>query len=264
MTMTTAETKVAGLEPALRYEGVGHTFHKRGTSFLALKDVELSINPGEFVSLVGPSGCGKSTLLRISAGLLRASQGRAWCQGDPIHEPRRDVGLMLQTPTLFPWRTVDRNITLPLEIAGVPKASYQDRLGEVLELVGLTEFRNRLPHELSGGMQQRVALCRLLIGRYDVMLLDEPFGALDEFTREHLNVELARISEHDRKTTLFVTHNIEESVFLSDRIVVMTNNPGRVVTCIDIDLPRPRTPAIRLDPEFTGKVNEIRTLFGLS
>jgi NitT/TauT family transport system ATP-binding protein len=264
MTTHTDEKNAAALKPALHYDDVGHTFYTRGSAFTALQDVNLSINPGEFVSLVGPSGCGKSTLLRITAGLLQPSQGQAWCQDALVSSPRSDVGLMLQTPTLFPWRTVHRNISLPLEVAGAAKKSYQGRVEEALELVGLTEFRDRLPHELSGGMQQRVALCRLLVGHYDVMLLDEPFGALDEFTREHLNLELAAISEKQSKTTVFVTHNIEEAVFLSGRVVVMTNKPGRVVTCIDVDLPRPRTKATRTHPEFTRTVNEIRALFGLS
>jgi NitT/TauT family transport system ATP-binding protein len=250
--------------PTLRFEGVGHTFNTRGTRFTAIQDVDLEVKQGEFVSLVGPSGCGKSTLLRITAGLLKNNAGTASCQGDPITVPRRDVGLMLQTPTLFPWRTVERNIALPLEVTGVPKAEHRTRIDEALELVGLTEFRDRLPRELSGGMQQRVALCRLLVGRHEVMLLDEPFGALDEFTREHLNLELARISEREGKTIVFVTHNIEEAVFLSDRVVVMTNKPGRVVTCMDVDLPRPRVKETRLEPAFTETVNHIRTLFGLS
>jgi NitT/TauT family transport system ATP-binding protein len=257
------EEQTTHASPILRYEGIGHNFTKRDSIFTALEGVNLDIREGDFVSLVGPSGCGKSTLLRITAGLLQASEGKAWCRDAPIVEPRREVGLMLQTPTLFPWRTVERNISLPLQVMGVPKQNWRHRIDQALELVGLTDFRDRYPHELSGGMQQRVALCRLLVADHQVMLMDEPFGALDEFTREHLNMELARISEHENKTTIFVTHNIEEAVFLSDRVVVMTTKPGRVVECIDVPLPRPRALASRNDRGFIDTVTEIRAIFGL-
>ncbi|HKQ01685.1 MAG TPA: ABC transporter ATP-binding protein [Actinomycetes bacterium] len=239
---------------------------RRGTEAIeALRDVSVDVRPGELVSLVGPSGCGKSTLLKMVAGLLEPSSGRIAVDGVAVKSPRRSVGMMFQTPELFPWRTVLKNVLLPIEIFGHDKDFHRKRALELLELVGLQEFQSALPRELSGGMQQRVALCRVLVSDPSVVLMDEPFGALDEFSRERLNVELLRIWDATRKTILFVTHNINEAVFLADRVVVMAARPGRVLSVIDVPLGRaqPRTQQAMRDPAFTDTVFEVRGLLGL-
>ena len=251
----------------IEVQGVSKTFTPRRSieAIEALRDVSVDIRPGEFVSLVGPSGCGKSTLLKMVAGLLAPSSGRITVDGIPVDNPRRSVGMMFQTPELFPWRTVLKNVLLPIEIFGHDKAFHHQRALELLELVGLKEFQSALPRELSGGMQQRVALCRVLVSDPSVVLMDEPFGALDEFSRERLNVELLRIWDATRKTILFVTHNINEAVFLSDRVVVMGVRPGRVLSVVDVPLGRaqPRTQQAMRDPAFTDTVFEVRGLLGL-
>jgi len=257
-----------GGEPGrIEITGVSKTFTpRRGTEAVeALRDVGVDVSPGEFVSLVGPSGCGKSTLLKMVAGLLAPSAGRIAVDGLPVTSPRRSVGMMFQTPELFPWRTVMKNVLLPIEIAGHDKGFHRKRAVELLELVGLQESQSALPRELSGGMQQRVALCRVLVTDPSVVLMDEPFGALDEFSRERLNVELLRIWDATRKTIIFVTHNINEAVFLSDRVVVMGARPGRVLSVIDVPLGRdePRTQQTMRDPSFTETVFEVRGLLGL-
>jgi NitT/TauT family transport system ATP-binding protein len=239
---------------------------RRGTEPIeALREVTVDVRPGEFVSLVGPSGCGKSTLLKLVAGLLEPTSGRIAVDGVEVRRPRRSVGMMFQTPELFPWRTVLKNVLLPIEIFGHDKAYHRKRALELLELVGLEEFQSALPRELSGGMQQRVALCRVLVSDPSVVLMDEPFGALDEFSRERLNVELLRIWDATRKTIIFVTHNINEAVFLSDRVVVMGAKPGRVLSVVDVPLGReqPQTQQAMRDPAFTDCVFEVRGQFGL-
>lgn len=248
---------------SVAYHDVNKVFGVGRDEFVALEHVSFSLSAGEFVSLVGPSGCGKSTLLKITAGLMRPTSGSVLVGGKAIDGPRTDIGLMLQTSTLFPWRNVVQNISLPLDIRRNRSKDRDERIGQVLELVGLTGFENHYPRELSGGMQQRVALCRLLISDPDLMLLDEPFGALDEFTREYLNAELARISEHELKSTLFVTHNVPEAVFLSDVVVVMGAKPGRVLEVVSVDLPRPRVPRLRDTPEFNQICVRIRSILGL-
>lgn len=246
----------------VKIDRVSKAFGNRASGLIALQEVDLSIRETEFISLVGPSGCGKSTLLKIVAGLLSATRGEVSLGGEVISGPRQDIGLMFQTATLFPWRTVTRNIMLPFDIAKT-KIDREARVQEVLELVGLEEFRDHYPRQLSGGMQQRVALCRLLVSNPSLMLLDEPFGSLDEFTRERLNVELARITEKERKTTIFVTHNISEAVFLSDRVAVMGTNPGRILDVIDIDLPRPRRADVIGSHEYADRVRDVREILGL-
>lgn len=246
----------------LDFNHVTQVFDKRGDKLVALLEVSLKARRGEFISLVGPSGCGKSTMLKIIAGLLAPTAGTVHLGGRRITEPRPEIGFMFQTSTLFPWRNVTRNITLPLEIAK-EDGDWEQRVAEVIDLVQLNGFENHYPRELSGGMQQRVALSRLLISDPELMLLDEPFGSLDEFTREHLNAELARIVEHAGKTTIFVTHNIPEAVFLSDRVAVMGTAPGRILEMLDVDLPRPRVPASRLHPEYAKTVYRIREILGL-
>ncbi len=258
-----AEVPRDGGTPLVAIEGVSKAFGARETGLVALQDVNLSITDGEFISLVGPSGCGKSTLLKIVSGLLPASRGQVTLGGERIVSPRRDIGMMFQTATLFPWRTVKRNIMLPFDIARDKRTDREARVAEVIQLTGLDGFENNYPRELSGGMQQRVALCRLLVSNPRLMLLDEPFGALDEFTRERLNVELARISELERKTTIFVTHNITEAVFLSDRVVVMGTRPGRVLDIVDIELPRPRRAGVIATHEYSDRVGDVRRALGL-
>ena len=258
-----SRSRIAGRSPTLAVSRITQVFEKDGEPLVALNDVALNVRPGEFLTLVGPSGCGKSTLLKIIAGLLNPTAGSVHLGGSPVTEPREEIGLMFQTSTLFAWRNVIRNIALPLEITGTMEPDGEKRIADVIELVRLQGFETHYPRELSGGMQQRVALCRLLVSEPDLMLLDEPFGSLDEFTREHLNTELARIAEHEHKTTVFVTHNIREAVFLSDRGAVMGTKPGRILDLVEVDLPRPRLPSCRRLAEYTETVNYIREVLGL-
>src|SRR5919199_413079 len=228
----------------------------QGEPLVALQDVALEVREGEFLSFVGPSGCGKSTLLNIVGGLLDRTAGEVRFRGEEQSGPRREVGMMFQTPVLFAWRTVLDNVLLPVEIFGWDKAKYRQRAFEILDLVGLKGFERSYPRQLSGGMQQRVSLSRVLVY--------EPFGALDEFTRETMNLELLRIWSGSGKTVLFVTHNINEAVFLSDRVVVMTPRPGRIERVVEIGLPRPRQREHLKLPYFSEKVFEIRELLGVA
>ena len=230
---------------------------------VALTDVSFAIEEGEFVSLVGPSGCGKSTLLSILGGLEKRTDGTLVLAGQHLAEPRRDIGMMFQTSVLFPWRTIRQNVRLPGEILGLDKKQQAERADELLDMVGLNGFGERYPSELSGGMRQRVALARLLAHDPRVLLMDEPFGALDEFTRETMNLELLRIWEKTKKTVVFVTHNIGEAVFLSDRIFVMTPRPGRLEGIVEVDLPRPRETAVMREPRYAELVFEIRRMLGV-
>jgi len=230
---------------------------------VALTDVSFTIEEGEFVSLVGPSGCGKSTLLSILGGLEERTEGSLEMADEDLVRPRTDIGMMFQTSVLFPWRTVRQNVRLPGIILRLDPKEQARRCDELIEMVGLDGFGDRYPNELSGGMRQRVALARLLAHGPRVLLMDEPFGALDEFTREAMNVELLRIWERTGKTVVFVTHNIGESVFLSDRVFVMTPRPGRLAGIVEIDLPRPRTPEIMRDPRYAEIVFEIRRMLGV-
>lgn len=208
---------------------------------VALEDVSLRVAPKEFVSIVGPSGCGKSTLLRLVAGLLPKSSGHVAVHGDEVHEPRRDVALMFQKPTLLPWKTALENVVLPRRLQRDSQAEAEPEAQRLLDLLGLSGFEHSYPAHLSGGMQQRVALARLLMVGADVLLLDEPFAAVDELTRERLNFELLKIHQQVEATVIFVTHNIAEATFLSDRVVVMTPRPGRHAETLTVNLPRPRT-----------------------
>ncbi|WBU42661.1 MULTISPECIES: ABC transporter ATP-binding protein [Marinobacter] len=230
---------------------------------VALDDVSFSIKEGEFISLVGPSGCGKSTLLSILGGLEDRSQGDLIVAGECLSSPRPDIGMMFQTAVLFPWRTVRENVALPGIVLGLNKAEQAQRCEELLDMVGLNGFGERYPKELSGGMRQRVALARLLAHDPRILLMDEPFGALDEFTRETMNLELLRIWEKTSKTVVFVTHNIGESVFLSDRVIVMTPRPGRLEGIVEIDLPRPRTAEVMREKRYSDLVFEIRGMLGV-
>lgn len=213
---------------------------RTGEKVLALSDVSLTVNKGEFVSLVGPSGCGKTTLLKIIAGLINHTDGQVNISGKPVKASQGNTGMVFQAPTMLPWRTILENVMLPVEVKRLDKVSYRRRAMELLDLVGLTGFESKYPSELSGGMQQRAGICRALIHDPDVLLMDEPFGALDAMTREYMNVELLKIWKESGKTIVFVTHSIPEAVFLSDRIVVMSPRPGKIEEVIEDNLPRPR------------------------
>lgn len=230
----------------------------------ATRSLELEIAPGEFIAVVGQSGCGKSTLLRVLAGLNDTYSGRASLDGEPITKPRRDVGVMFQTPVLLPWRTALQNVILPQQIAGARKRDIEREAMEMLEMTGLAGFADKHPWELSGGMQQRVALSRALLGRPRLLLMDEPFGALDEFTRERLNVELLRIWGDLSPTVVLVTHNIDEAVLLADRVVMMTGHPGEIAGIEEIQVPRPRGLGDVGSPQFARHVTSIRSTLGVS
>ena len=221
--------------PAIAVNAVSKVFP---SGLEALRTVTIDIQPGEFVSFVGPSGCGKSTLLKLIGGLLAPSGGDIAVGGRKVSGPRRDVGVMFQTSVLFPWRTVLENVLLPIEVFGLERSAALDKARDILGMVGLGGRESAYPRELSGGMQQRAALSRVLITDPRIILMDEPFGALDEFTRERMNVELLRIWSERGQTIIFVTHSINEAVFLSDRIVVMDTTPGRVVAVVEVPLDR--------------------------
>ena len=231
-----------------------------GDEVVAVRDVSLAVERDEFVALVGPSGCGKSTLLRLIAGLLRPTAGEVRIDGAPVGEPRRDTGIVFQNPTLLPWASVTDNVLFPLKLMRQVRGDSIATVHELLKLVGLAGFEHRYPRELSGGMQQRAAICRALIHDPDILLMDEPFGALDALTREEMSLELLRIWTLKPKTILFVTHSIPEAVLLADRVLVMSPRPGRVVEEIDVPLPRPRTFALEGRAEFQECAQQIRRL----
>jgi NitT/TauT family transport system ATP-binding protein len=247
-------------QPALRIEGLSKTYKTRRGPVEAVRHASFEASAGEFISLVGPSGCGKSTVLKIIAGLEPYKHGIVEVGGRPAESGRHDVGIMLQSAVLFPWRTVLDNVMLPIEIFGGDKKAARVRACELLDLMGLAGFHDKYPWECSGGMQQRASLARLLVFDPDALLMDEPFGALDEFTRERMNFEVAGLHERLRKLVVFVTHNIHESVLLSDKVVVMKPRPGEVVEVVPIDLPRPRSAETLKDPRMTDLVNYIREL----
>jgi NitT/TauT family transport system ATP-binding protein len=230
------------------------------TGVTALQDIDLEIEPGEFVSLIGPSGCGKSTLLRIIGDLVPPTSGTLQVNGKTAHQARidHDYGIVFQDPVLYDWRTVQRNVALPLELLGWDRVKRRERVREMLELVELTGFESSRPWQLSGGMQQRVSIARALSFDPALLLMDEPFGALDEMTRERLNMELLRIWEKSGSTIVFVTHSIPEAVFLSTRVVVMSARPGRIADTIEVDLTQPRTAATREDARFFELVTVVR------
>jgi NitT/TauT family transport system ATP-binding protein len=225
----------------IRIAGVSRTFTGRSGRVEALRNIDLTVAEGEFLAVLGRSGCGKSTLLRMIAGLLPVTGGEITVAGNRITKPRQDIAMLFQKPALLPWRTVLDNVLLPTEIFGWSRAKYRDRARQLLDMAGLAGFEKRLPHELSGGMQQRVSLCRSLIGQPRVMLMDEPFSALDALTREELSGELQRVHMETRATIVFVTHSIDEAVLLADRVVVLSPRPGRIRKVVDVDIPRPRS-----------------------
>ena len=239
------------------------TYDTRDGTVDAVRGATFEVKDGEFVSLVGPSGCGKSTILQICAGLVSPTQGQVEVGGLPARPGRREVGIMFQAPVLLPWRSVCDNVLLPTEVFRMDKVPAKERALELLDLVGLQGFEEKHPWELSGGMQQRASLARVLVADPDILLMDEPFSALDEFTRERLNLELAKIHESLGRTVLYVTHNIEEAVFLSDRVVVMKPHPGEILEIVDTGLPRPRKLEVLQEPRTIELVIDIRQmLFG--
>jgi NitT/TauT family transport system ATP-binding protein len=242
--------------------GLSKTFDLEDSSVIALQDVNLDVRPGEFVSFVGRSGCGKSTLLNMVAGLLAPTSGDVRVNGTIVTEPPEVAGFMFQAPVLLPWRTIEENVFLPAQIHKKDTPDLRDKARRVLRTVGLGDFLTAYPKQLSGGMQQRAALARVLTYEPKLLLMDEPFGALDEFTREAMNLELMRLAAEAGITVLFVTHNISEAVFMSDRVVVMTPRPGKVAGIIDVPLARPRQIEAMQDPSFTDLVFEIRSILG--
>jgi NitT/TauT family transport system ATP-binding protein len=253
-----SETAVG--QAVVRLEGVTKTFPRGNVT--ALQDIDLDLAPREFVSLIGPSGCGKSTLLRVIGDLTAPTSGSVRVNGKTARQARNDgdYGIVFQEAVLFDWRTVAKNISLPLEMLGWSRQRRRERVAQLLDLVELTAFADHHPWQLSGGMQQRVAIARALSFEPALLLMDEPFGALDEMTRERLNLELLSIWEQTGNTVVFVTHSISEAVFLSNRVVVMSPRPGRIAGSVDVDLPYPRTTETRDAPRFFELVTQVREL----
>ncbi|WP_081756705.1 ABC transporter ATP-binding protein [Gorillibacterium massiliense] len=249
--------------PEIELNDVTMKYRTAASDVLAVDHVSLNIGKGEFVSLLGPSGCGKTTLLRLMADLLAPSDGTLKIAGRSAKEARlaRKYGIVFQSPVLYDWRKVKHNITLPLEMMGVSKAARMQKAEVLLDLVGLSGFGDKYPWQLSGGMQQRVAIARALSIEPEILLMDEPFSALDEFSREYLNEELLRIWSNVKSTVVFVTHSIPEAVFLSDRIFVLSPHPGRLSAVVDIPLPRPRTKELRNHPDYFKLIADIRDRF---
>jgi NitT/TauT family transport system ATP-binding protein len=237
---------------------VGKTFQSRDGAVEALAPLNFYISEKEFFSVVGPSGCGKSTLLNLLSGLLLPSTGEIIFRGKKLSGPRKDMGIVFQSPVLLPWRNVERNILLPIEIMHQDLKSGLERVNELLEITGLSDFRYNYPHELSGGMQQRVSIARGLIHQPSLLLMDEPFSALDFITREAMNLELLKIWAYYKQTVFFITHNIAEAVFLSDRVLVMSSRPGRILNIMNVNIERPRTLEMMDSHEFVRCMSVIR------
>lgn len=256
-------TVAARAVPLISARGVGKVFRERRGSgeVVALDGVDLDVRPGEFVSILGPSGCGKSTLLQCMGGLLPITSGTLTLEGSEISEPPLDAGFVFQQDLLLDWRSVLGNVLLTAEFRGYRLTDWEGRARELLATLGLQGAEGRYPWELSGGMRQRVAICRGLLLDPKLLLMDEPFGALDAITRDELNLELERIWERTSKTVLLITHSIAEAIFLSDRVLVMSKNPGRIAEVVDIDLPRPRSLDIRETPAFTTYQRRLRSIF---
>jgi len=251
-------------ESFIHLSKVRKTYRAKDEEFLAVSDVTLDIEEGELVSLVGPSGCGKSTLLKIVAGLHGFDGGDVEIGNSTSpFVPGRDIGMVFQQPLLLKWRRIIDNVVLPAEILGLPKDQYYDRAHELLKMVGLTGFENKYPYELSGGMQQRVAIARALVHDPKLVLMDEPFGALDALTRENMNLELLRIWQESKKTILFVTHGIQEAVFVGSKVVVLSARPARMVDHFKVDLPYPRTLDIKTHEDFGAYTRRIYKLLGM-
>ncbi|MBI4494258.1 MAG: ABC transporter ATP-binding protein [Chloroflexi bacterium] len=243
---------------AIELHDIGMVFASRQGSVHALDEVSFGAEAGEFLCIVGPSGCGKTTLLKILAGLLFASTGTVQVNGESVRGPISNVGMVFQSPVLMPWRTVLDNIMLQVEVRNLDRGKYRQVALGLLQLVGLAGFERKYPYQLSGGMQQRVSICRALIHDPALLLMDEPFGAIDALTREQMNLELQRIWLDHKKTVVFVTHSIPEAVFLADRVLVMSARPGRLLKVFDVELPRPRTLETMAEPRFSRMVTHIR------
>jgi len=241
--------------------GVSKIYQSKDGPVESLKPLDFAIKEGEFVSVVGPSGCGKSTLLKMVAGLLPISGGSLTLAGKPIKGPQKDVGIVFQSAVLLPWRSVEDNILLQAEMRHMPMDAARARARELMEMAGLKGFEGKYPWQLSGGMQQRASICRALLHDPSVLLMDEPFGALDAMTREKMNLELQRIWMTSKKTVMLITHSIPEAIFLSDRVMVMSERPGSIAAVYDIDLPRPRTLDVMSSPEFGAYTKLVRAHF---
>jgi len=252
-----AETR----RPVIELRGVSKTYRTRDGEVPSLRPIDFTVSDGEFVVIVGPSGCGKTTLLKMIAGLLPPSDGEIRVEGHTITKPHGGVGIVFQTAMLLPWRSVFRNVMMPVEVKGLPKAQYEERARALLKMVGLEGFESKYPWQLSGGMQQRASICRALVHDPKIVLMDEPFGALDAMTREKMNVELQRIQRETKKTVLLITHSIPEAVFLADRVMVMSHRPGNIAAVYDVALRRPRTIDVLADPEFVALTQKIRAHF---
>lgn len=250
------------MHPLISIRNIDKFFPTRGEQIHALANLSFDIQDGEFVTVVGPSGCGKSTMLKIIGGIIPHSSGHIELEGQEITGPNAKIGVVFQNPVLLPWRTITDNILLPVDVQRKPRQKFHARAMEMLELVGLKGFENRYPFELSGGMQQRVSICRALVNDPAILLMDEPFGALDAMTREYMNVWLQNIWNESKKTVLFITHSIPEAVFLADRVIVMTPRPGSVDEIVDIDIPRPRSLKVMTSHQFGVYVSHIRDKFG--
>jgi NitT/TauT family transport system ATP-binding protein len=246
---------------AISIRGLGKTYRSKTGPVEALTGIDLDLRDGEFVSVLGPSGCGKTTILKMIAGIVPKSRGSIVVNGQELTGPSAKVGVVFQAPVLLPWRTVMENVLLPVDIKGGDRAAAERRAHALVDLVGLGDFAQSLPHQLSGGMQQRAAICRALISEPSILLMDEPFGALDAMTREYMNLELQRIWMERRTTIFLITHSISEAVFLSDRVVTLTGRPGRIDEIISVDFPRPRSIDVFSDPKFTALAARIRAKF---
>jgi NitT/TauT family transport system ATP-binding protein len=251
----------AAATPRLAADGVTLAYATSRGSLTALDGVDLQVMPGAFVTVLGPSGCGKSTLLRLASGLIRPTSGTMRIDGQPIVGPRRDVGIVFQAPTLLPWKTVIDNALVPIRAMGGDVAAARPRARDLLALVGLDRFERHYPHELSGGMQQRVGIARALVHDPALLLMDEPFAALDAMTREAMMEEIGRIWAATRKSVLFITHSIPEAVFLADEVLVMSPRPGRILERVPVPLPRPRPIAAMDAPEFIALTAHLRAAF---
>jgi NitT/TauT family transport system ATP-binding protein len=250
-----------GARPYVDVAGVGKTYRRAGRETHALESIDLAIRSGEFLAIVGPSGCGKSTLLRIVAGLVGASRGDVRVEGARVDRPQTNLGIVFQSPVLLDWRTALDNVLVQVELRSLDPKAYRDNALRLLDQIGLKDFADRYPYELSGGMRQRVAIARALIHDAPLLLMDEPFGALDALTREQMRLDLEALWLATHKTVMFITHSIDEAVLLADRVVVMSPRPGRIERTIDIPLPRPRGLAARREPEFVRITEEITDIF---
>lgn len=249
--------------PMIEVRSVGHVFSTTSKGAVtALADIDLDIREGEFLSVIGPSGCGKSTLMRIIAGLVQPTSGEVLVRGERVTGASKQVGIVFQQAALFPWRTVLGNVMLSAEMHGLPADFAAQRAGELLEMVNLSDAANLYPYELSGGMQQRAGIARALLHDPSILMMDEPFGALDALTRENMGLELLRLWEQSRKTVVFITHSVNEALFLADRVLVMAARPGRVQELIEVSLPRPRDLDAMSTPEFGETAQHLRHLLG--